>query len=116
MPNASANSSGNIDVSMVIFWLDVGDYVDCTSVLKSQPACNVLLTGRSCCRFVPLKTGFSAKNVREYVEDIRRGALSGVPLFGALAEAATIDAWDGKDGKLVEEDEFDLDDLMKEEL
>jgi hypothetical protein len=41
---------------------------------------------------------------------------TGVTTISAVPEMKTVQAWDGKDGKLEEEEEFSLDDLMKEEL
>lgn len=35
---------------------------------------------------------------------------------GALAELGTTSPWDGGEGQALEEDEFSLEDLMKEEL
>ena len=40
----------------------------------------------------------------------------GVPLIGDLAQVATTTAWDGKDGKIEEVEEFSLDDIMGDEL
>lgn len=68
------------------------------------------------CRFVAHKGALEIPQMSELIDGIRTGGRGGVPLIGELAQAATISAWDGKDGKIEEVEEFSLDDIMGDEL
>lgn len=50
----------------------------------------------------------------EFVKEAGRGGKGNLPLNGGLNIVKT-EAWDGKDGKIMEEDEFSLDELMRED-
>lgn len=64
----------------------------------------------------PLKGAFDYDHVVEFIKGLRHGLVKPVPIEGDLAVLKTIDPWDGSDGKVEEEDEFDLSDIMGEEL
>lgn len=68
------------------------------------------------CRFVAHKGALEVPQITELLDGIRSGRRGGEPLFGELAQAATISAWDGKDVKMEEVEEFSLDDIMGDEL
>lgn len=48
---------------------------------------------------------------RKFVAEAGKGGKGNVPLQ-SVPTASTTEPWDGKDGELVEEDEFSLDELM----
>jgi hypothetical protein len=68
------------------------------------------------CRHVTHKGAVDAGQVAEFVDGIRTGSRGAVPLVGDLATIATVEPWDGKDGKIEEVEEFSLDDIMGDEL
>lgn len=51
---------------------------------------------------------------REFVKDAGRGGKGNLPLDGTPSIVKT-ESWDGKDGQVIEEDEFSLEELMGEE-
>ena len=51
---------------------------------------------------------------REFVRDAGRGGKGNLPLEGAPKIVKT-EPWDGKDGEVIEEDEFSLEELMGED-
>jgi hypothetical protein len=67
-------------------------------------------------RYVPHKGALDAKQAEEFVSGIRTGGLAGSPIRGELAQLKSIDPWDGKEAKVVEEEEFSLKDIMGDEL
>lgn len=66
--------------------------------------------------YVPYKGALDPSQLQEFIDGIRSGAVRGVPLMGDLAQPASVTAWDGKDGKVEEVEEFSLDDIMGDEL
>ena len=50
---------------------------------------------------------------REFVKEAGRGGKGNLPLDGTPSIVKT-EPWDGKDGQIIEEDEFSLDELMAE--
>ena len=50
--------------------------------------------------------------MREFVGSIRTGGKGAGKLRQPITELGTVQAWDGKDGQAVEEEEFSLDDIM----
>ena len=93
-----------------------------TGYLSTKRLCLYLLvawhsvTMAALCRYVPYKGALDPSQMQEFIDGIRSGAARGVPLLGDLAQPATITAWDGKDGKVEEVEEFSLDDIMGDEL
>jgi protein disulfide-isomerase A6 len=49
----------------------------------------------------------------EFVKEAGRGGKGNLPLNGVPTVVKT-EPWDGKDGEIIEEDEFSLDELMGE--
>mmetsp|Transcript_5301 Transcript_5301/g.12829 ORF Transcript_5301/g.12829 Transcript_5301/m.12829 type:complete len:146 (-) Transcript_5301:89-526(-) len=62
--------------------------------------------------FAPLKSGFSFEGIESLVKDLRKGKIGVEAISGDLAQVSTVEAWDGKDGVIHVEEEFDLDELM----
>lgn len=64
-------------------------------------------------KFASLKGGFEKEHVKEFMDNVRRGQEPVVPISGGIKDAkiATINAWDGKDGQEIIEEEFSLEDL-----
>lgn len=64
-------------------------------------------------KFASLKGGFEKDHVKEFMDNVRRGQEPVVPIKGGINDArvVTIDAWDGKDGEEIIEEEFSLEDL-----
>lgn len=52
--------------------------------------------------------------LREFVKEAGRGGKGNLPL-GSTPVIVQTEPWDGKDGEIVEEDEFSLEELMGEE-
>lgn len=50
----------------------------------------------------------------EFVKEAGRGGKGNLPLAGS-PNVVKMEPWDGKDGEIVEEDEFSLEELMGEE-
>ena len=69
-----------------------------------------------------LRGSFGQDGINEYLRDLSYGRGSTFPVKGAAVPTVrSIDAWDGKDGQLFVEEEYDLsdvdlDDLGKDEL
>ncbi|CAN0914309.1 Protein disulfide-isomerase like 2-2 [Linum grandiflorum] len=61
--------------------------------------------------FAPLKSAYELEHIREFVKEAGRGGKGNLPLEGA-AEIVKTEPWDGKDGQIMEEDEFSLEELM----
>jgi len=51
---------------------------------------------------------------REFVKEAGRGGKGNLPMDGA-PKIEKIEPWDGKDGEVIEEDEFSLEELMKDD-
>ncbi|KAL3849020.1 hypothetical protein ACJIZ3_010902 [Penstemon smallii] len=71
--------------------------------------------------FAPLKSAFELDPIIEFLKEAGRGGKGNLPLEGS-PEILKTEPWDGKDGQIIEEDEFSLEELMgddsvsKEEL
>ncbi|KAL5794194.1 hypothetical protein ACOSP7_002788 [Xanthoceras sorbifolium] len=64
--------------------------------------------------YAPLKSAFELDHIAEFVKEAGRGGKGNLPLDGAPSIVKT-EPWDGKDGQIIEEDEFSLEELMGEE-
>ncbi|KAL0444801.1 UNVERIFIED_CONTAM: protein disulfide isomerase-like 2-3 [Sesamum latifolium] len=61
--------------------------------------------------YAPLKSAFERDHIIEFVKEAGRGGKGNLPLEGST-EIGKTEPWDGKDGQIIEEDEFSLDELM----
>ncbi|KAJ1289905.1 hypothetical protein BS78_02G200700 [Paspalum vaginatum] len=61
--------------------------------------------------YAPLRSAFQHDEIIEFVKEAGRGGKGNLPLNGAPTVVPS-DPWDGKDGVVIEEDEFSLDELM----
>ncbi|KAJ7960317.1 protein disulfide-isomerase like 2-2-like [Quillaja saponaria] len=64
--------------------------------------------------YAPLKSAYELDYIIEFVKDAGRGGKGNLPLEGTPVIVKT-EAWDGKDGQIIEEDEFSLEELMGED-
>ncbi|XP_018485529.2 protein disulfide-isomerase like 2-2-like [Raphanus sativus] len=64
--------------------------------------------------YAPLKSGFEVKHLIEFVKEAKAGGKGNLPIDGTL-EIVKTEAWDGKDGEVVDADEFSLEELMGED-
>ncbi|KMT02490.1 hypothetical protein BVRB_9g204360 [Beta vulgaris subsp. vulgaris] len=64
--------------------------------------------------YAPLKTAFELDHLVDFVKKAGRGGKGNLPM-NDTPKIEKIEAWDGKDGEVIEEDEFSLDELMKDE-
>lgn len=64
--------------------------------------------------YAPLKTAFELDHLVDFVKEAGRGGKGNLPM-NDTPKIEKIEAWDGKDGEVIEEDEFSLDELMKDE-
>ncbi|KAK0588909.1 hypothetical protein LWI29_006918 [Acer saccharum] len=64
--------------------------------------------------YAPLKSAYELVHIVEFVMEAGRGGKGNLPLDGAPSLVKT-EPWDGKDGQIIEEDEFSLEELMGEE-
>ncbi|XP_048435168.1 protein disulfide isomerase-like 2-3 [Pyrus x bretschneideri] len=64
--------------------------------------------------YAPLKSAFEVDQITEFVKEAGRGGKGNLPLEGT-PNIVKIEPWDGKDGEIIEEDEFSLDELMGED-
>ncbi|KAJ6802667.1 protein disulfide isomerase 8 precursor [Iris pallida] len=64
--------------------------------------------------YAPLRSAFELDQVIEFVREAGRGGKGNLPLGNAPTIVPT-EPWDGKDGEIVEDDEFSLEDLMGDE-
>ncbi|GAB1599689.1 protein disulfide-isomerase A6 homolog [Argonauta hians] len=68
-------------------------------------------------KYSPLKGSFSEIGLNEFFRELLYGKVSTVPLRNAkLPEVKNIEAWDGKDKELPQEEEIDLSDVELEDL
>mmetsp|Transcript_22746 Transcript_22746/g.57299 ORF Transcript_22746/g.57299 Transcript_22746/m.57299 type:complete len:462 (-) Transcript_22746:276-1661(-) len=65
--------------------------------------------------FVTMRSALQEGNLKTWIESLRKGGEKTSRINGNLAELASREPWDGQDGVVVEEDEFDLSDLDDEE-
>ncbi|KAL0301756.1 UNVERIFIED_CONTAM: protein disulfide isomerase-like 2-3 [Sesamum radiatum] len=61
--------------------------------------------------YAPLRSAFERDHIIEFVKEAGRGGKGIVPLEGSPVIVKT-EPWDGKDGEIMEEDEFSLEELM----
>nr|CAD1827131.1 unnamed protein product [Ananas comosus var. bracteatus] len=61
--------------------------------------------------FAPLKSAFQYDQIIEFVKEAGRGGKGNLPLERAPTVVQT-EPWDGKDGEIIEEDEFSLEELL----
>ncbi|KAM7503692.1 hypothetical protein LguiB_002596 [Lonicera macranthoides] len=64
--------------------------------------------------YAPLRSAFERDQIIEFVREAGHGGKGNLQLDGVPVIVKT-EAWDGKDGQIIEEDEFSLDELMGEE-
>ncbi|XP_052178067.1 protein disulfide isomerase-like 2-3 [Diospyros lotus] len=64
--------------------------------------------------YAPLKSAFERDHIVEFVNEAARGGKGNLPL-GSTPVVVKTEPWDGKDGEVIEEDEFSLEELMGEE-
>ncbi|KAF2557059.1 hypothetical protein F2Q68_00012862 [Brassica cretica] len=64
--------------------------------------------------YAPLKSGFEVKHLIEFVKEAQKGGKGNLPIDGTL-EMVKTEAWDGKDGEVVDADEFSLEELMADD-
>ncbi|KAL0703327.1 hypothetical protein Bca4012_069752 [Brassica carinata] len=64
--------------------------------------------------YAPLKSGFEVKHLIEFVKEAQKGGKGNLPIDGTL-EIVKTEAWDGKDGEVVDADEFSLEELMADD-
>ncbi|KAJ8749297.1 hypothetical protein K2173_018779 [Erythroxylum novogranatense] len=65
--------------------------------------------------YAPLKSAFELEHVIEFVKEAGRGGKGNLPLNGS-PQIVNTEPWDGKDGVIIEEDEFSLEELMGENV
>ncbi|KAK3022014.1 hypothetical protein RJ639_045175 [Escallonia herrerae] len=63
--------------------------------------------------YAPLRSAFQRDQITEFVKEAGRGGKGNLPLDGTPVIVKT-EPWDGKDGQIIEEDEFSLEELMGE--
>ncbi|GKV52218.1 hypothetical protein SLEP1_g58807 [Rubroshorea leprosula] len=64
--------------------------------------------------YATLKSAFELEHLVEFVKEAGRGGKGNLPLDGNPVIVRT-EPWDGKDGQIIEEDEFSLEELMVED-
>ncbi|GMH11009.1 hypothetical protein Nepgr_012850 [Nepenthes gracilis] len=64
--------------------------------------------------YAPLKSAFELDHIVEFVKEAGLGGKGNLPMEG-VPVIQTTQPWDGKDGEIIEEDEFSLDELMGED-
>ncbi|GAV62427.1 Thioredoxin domain-containing protein, partial [Cephalotus follicularis] len=64
--------------------------------------------------YAPLKSAFELDQIKEFVKEAGLGGKGNLPLEGT-PEIVKTEPWDGKDGEIIEEDEFSLEELMGED-
>ncbi|KAG2391115.1 hypothetical protein LR48_Vigan07g050100 [Vigna angularis] len=64
--------------------------------------------------YAPLKSAFELDQIIQFVKDAGRGGKGNLPLQSTPTIVKT-EPWDGKDGEIIEEDEFSLEELMGED-
>ncbi|CAN1783935.1 Protein disulfide isomerase-like 2-3 [Linum perenne] len=61
--------------------------------------------------YAPLKSAYELQHITEFVKEAGRGGKGNLPIQ-AMPEIVKTEPWDGKDGEIIEEDEFSLEELM----
>lgn len=62
--------------------------------------------------YAPLKSAFELDQIIEFVKEAGRGGKGNLPLGDTPPTIVKTEPWDGKDGEIIEEDEFSLEELM----
>eukprot|EP00257_Ricinus_communis_P021273 XP_015580716.1 protein disulfide isomerase-like 2-3 [Ricinus communis] len=70
---------------------------------------------RSPYSYAPLKSAFELEHIKEFVKEAGYGGKGNMALDGR-PEIVKTEPWDGKDGEIIEEDEFSLEELMGEDV
>ncbi|KAH9311853.1 hypothetical protein KI387_026888 [Taxus chinensis] len=65
--------------------------------------------------YTPLRSAFEFEHIVEFVKDAGRGGKGNLPLESIPVLEKT-EPWDGKDGEILEEDEFSLDELLGDDI
>lgn len=65
--------------------------------------------------YAPLRSAFELEHIVEFVKDAGRGGKGNLPLE-SIPVLEKIESWDGKDGEILEEDEFSLDELLGDDI
>ena len=94
--------------------LDVGGY-GFPAVVAVAPSANAA----DAPRVAHLRGGYAADSIAKFVETARAGGAAAAPAGGALTTDAVVAPWDGTDaraGDAAAQDEFSLDEIMKDEL
>lgn len=65
--------------------------------------------------YAPLKSAFELDQIIEFVKEAGRGGKGNLPLGDTPPTIVKTEPWDGKDGEIIEEDEFSLEELMGED-
>ncbi|KAF0898739.1 hypothetical protein E2562_009345 [Oryza meyeriana var. granulata] len=63
--------------------------------------------------YAPLRGAFQLDEITEFVKEAGRGGKGNLPLDGTPTIVQS-EPWDGKDGEVIEEDEFSLEELMSD--
>ena len=66
--------------------------------------------------YVPMREALEKQHLQDFIQGIRSGARGGVPVQFVLSAVQSSEAWDGRDGEIVAEEEFSLDDIMGQEM
>ncbi|KAI4341000.1 hypothetical protein MLD38_025781 [Melastoma candidum] len=61
--------------------------------------------------YAPLRSAYELDHIAEFVREAGLGGKGNLPFEGTPV-VSTIEPWDGKDGEILEEDEFSLEELM----
>ncbi|KAK9663914.1 hypothetical protein RND81_14G006000 [Saponaria officinalis] len=64
--------------------------------------------------YAPLKSAFELEHIVAFVKEAGLGGKGNLPL-SATPKIENIEPWDGKDGEVIEEEEFSLDELMEDD-
>lgn len=64
--------------------------------------------------YAPLRSAFNHDQIVDFVKEAGRGGKGNLPI-ASTPVIAKIEPWDGKDGQVIEEDEFSLEELMRED-
>lgn len=68
-------------------------------------------------KYTPLRLSFSKEGINEFLRDISFGRGSTAPVRGAaIPKILQVPAWDGKDGEMPVEEEYDLSDVDLDDL
>ncbi|CAM0951636.1 unnamed protein product [Alopecurus aequalis] len=63
-------------------------------------------------KYAPLRSAFQLAEITAFVKEAGEGGRGILPVEGDTLTVVQSEPWDGKDGEIIEEDEFSLDELM----